>query len=95
MNRTAWLWSIGLVLFIGLTPLVAAFLGELMGILMGCEVDFPRLGECTRSTDFLRSFTIWLMATIRWAIITVPAAMITLVGLAVTYSLMKKRGEKA
>ena len=95
MNRTAWVWSIGLVLFIGLTPLAAAFLGELIAILMDCEIDFPNLGECSRSNDFFRSFSIWLMAMIRWAIITVPSAIVTLIGLFVTYSIMKKRDENA
>ena len=95
MNRTAWVWSVGLVLFIGLTPLAAAFLGELIAILMGCEIDFPTLGECTRPNDFFRSFSIWLMAMIRWAIITVPSAIVTLIGLFVTYSIMKKRDENA
>ena len=95
MNRTAWLWSVGLVLFIGLVPLAAAFLGELIAILMDCEIDFPNLGECTRSNGFFRSFSIWLMAMIRWAIITVPSAIVTLIGLFVTYSIMKKRDENA
>ena len=95
MNRTAWVWSIGLVLFIGLTPLAAAFLGELIAILMDCEIDFPNLGECARSNGFFRSFSIWLMAMIRWAIITVPSAIVTLIGLFVTYSIMKKRDENA
>ena len=95
MNRTAWGWSVGLVLVIGLTPLVAAFLGELLAILMGCEVDFPRLGACTRGIDAFTSLSIWLMAMIRWAVITVPAALVTLVGLAISFAIMKKRGEKA
>ena len=94
MNRTAWLWSVGLVLTIGLAPLLAAFLGEVLAMAMGCEVDFPQLGACSRDTDFLRSFAIWLMAMIRWAIITVPTAILTLVGLAITFSVLKKR-EKA
>lgn len=94
-SKVPWAWSIGLVLVIGLTPLVAAFLGELLGIIMGCEVAFPQLGSCTRGIAFFESLSIWLMAMIRWAIFTIPAALFTLVGLAISYSLLKKRGQNA
>jgi len=94
-SRTPWAWSVGLVLFIGLAPLVAAFLGELIALAMGCEVAIPELGACSRGVAFFESLSMWLMAMIRWAIITVPAAVITLVGLAVTFAVLKKRGENA
>lgn len=94
-SRTSWKWSIGLVLFIGLIPLAAAFVGELMARAMGCEIAFPQLGSCTRGIEFFESLSIWLMAMIRWAIITVPAALITLLGLVVVYTILKKREERS
>lgn len=93
--RTAWKWSIGLVLFIGLVPLAAAFIGELLARAMGCEIAFPQLGSCSRGIEFFESLSIWLMAMIRWAIITVPAALITLLGLVVVYTILKKRDERS
>lgn len=91
-KRWAWRWSIGLVLIIGLFPLVGAFVGELIAIAMGCTVDMPNVSDCTRSSTFLESFAASLMSMINWAILTVPLAVVTLVGLAVTYTIMKKRG---
>lgn len=91
---TPWRWSIGIVLFIGLVPLAAAFVGELLARIMGCEVAFPQLGSCSRGIEFFESLSIWLMAMIRWAIITVPATLITLLGLAVTHTILKKREER-
>jgi hypothetical protein len=35
------------------------------------------------------------MGMIRWAIISVPMAIVTLVGLAITYIITKKRSENA
>lgn len=93
-SRTPWKWSIGLVLFIGLVPLAAAFVGELLARAMGCEIAFPQLGACSRGIEFFESLAIWLMAMIRWAIITIPAALITLLGLVVTYTILKKREER-
>jgi hypothetical protein len=92
--RAPWRWSIGLVLFIGLVPLAAAFLGELLARAMGCEIAFPQLGACSRGIEFFESLSIWLMAMIRWAIITIPAALITLLGLVVTHTILKKRQER-
>lgn len=94
-SRTSWKWSIGLVLFIGLVPLAAAFIGELMARAMGCEIAFPQLGSCSRGIEFFESLSIWLMAMIRWAIITVPAALVTLLGLVVTFTILKKREENS
>lgn len=91
-KRWAWRWSIGLVLIIGLFPLVGAFVGELIALAMGCTVDMPTMSGCTRSSTFLESFATSLMSMINWAILTVPLAVVTLVGLAVTYTIMKKRG---
>lgn len=94
-SRWAWRWSIGLVLVVGLFPLAAAFFGELIARGLGCEVNFPQLGACTRSSTFLESFAGSMMSMIRWAMITVPTAIIVLVGLAITYAIGKKRGEGA
>lgn len=94
-KKWAWRWSIGLVLIIGLFPLVGAFVGELIARALGCVVEFPQLGACSRPNPFLESLSLSLMGMIRWAIISVPAAVITLVGLAVTFSVLKKRGEGA
>ncbi|GAB5509660.1 MAG: hypothetical protein Rhims3KO_10610 [Hyphomicrobiales bacterium] len=94
-SRTSWKWSIGLVLFIGLVPLAAAFIGELLARAMGCEVAFPQLGSCSRGIEFFESLSIWLMAMIRWAIISIPAALVTLLGLGVTYTILKKRAERS
>ncbi|WP_375572324.1 hypothetical protein ABWH92_03890 [Ahrensia marina] len=91
-KRWAWRWSIGLVLVIGLFPLVGALVGELIAILLGCTVDMPNLSDCTRPNAFLESFSASLMSMINWAILTVPLAIATLVGLAITYTIMKKRG---
>ncbi|MFK7791036.1 MAG: hypothetical protein AB8B88_00045 [Devosiaceae bacterium] len=92
-KRWAWRWSIGLVLIIGLFPLVGAFAGELIARALGCVVDFPNLGTCARPNAFLEAMSASLMGMIRWAIISVPTAILTLVGLAITYTIMKKRGE--
>lgn len=91
--RTPWRWSVALVLFIGLVPLAAAFVGELMARAMGCEIAFPQLGTCSRGIEFFESLSIWLMAMIRWAFITVPTALVTLFGLVITYVILKKREE--
>ena len=94
-SSTPWAWSVGLVLLIGLSPLVAAFVGELLARAMGCEISFPQVGTCSRGFEFGRSLAMWLMAMIRWAIITVPTCVITLVGLAIAFGIMKKREQKA
>lgn len=91
-KRWAWRWSIGLVLVIGLFPLAGAFFGELIALALGCTVDMPNLSACTRPNPFLEGFSVSLMSMINWAIITVPLAVLTLVGLAVTYTIMNKRG---
>lgn len=93
-SRTSWKWSIGLVLFIGLVPLAAAFVGELLARAMGCEIAFPQLGACSRGIEFFESLAIWLMAMIRWAIVSVPAALVTLFGLGITFIILKKREER-
>jgi hypothetical protein len=94
-KKWAWRWSIGLVLIIGLFPLVGAFVGELIARALGCVVDFPLLGACARPNGFLESLSASLMGMIRWAIISVPMAIVTLVGLAITYIITKKRSENA
>ncbi|MEM6711542.1 MAG: hypothetical protein AAF590_04600 [Pseudomonadota bacterium] len=88
-----WLWSIGIVIFIGLTPVVAAFVGELMALAMGCTVEIPNLRDCARGIPFFESFSLWLMQMIAWAIITVPCAIAVLVGLAISHTIIKKREE--
>jgi hypothetical protein len=93
-RRWAWRWSIGLVLVIGLFPLVGAFTGELIARALGCVVDFPQLGACARPNGFLESLSLSLMGMIRWAIISVPMAIVTLVGIAITYIITKKRSER-
>lgn len=95
-KRWAWRWSIGLVLVIGLFPLVGAFVGELIARALGCEVSFPEIvGVCARPNAFLEGMATSLMGMIRWAIMTVPLTIVTLVGLAITYVILKKRGENA
>ncbi|MBO6675725.1 MAG: hypothetical protein JJ908_11680 [Rhizobiales bacterium] len=94
-KKWAWRWSIGLVLIIGLFPLVGAFFGELIARALGCVIDFPQLGACARPNAFLESFAQSLMGMIRWALISVPMAIVTLVGLAITYVITKKRSENA
>ena len=91
--RWAWRWSIGLVLIIGLFPLLGAFVGELVALALGCEVDFPSLSACARPSPFLEGFARSLMGMIRWAIITVPLAILVLVGLAGVYTAMKRKGD--
>ncbi len=92
-NRWAWRWSIGLILIIALFPVVAALLGELIAMALGCQVAVPSLSNCTRPNAFLESFALTLMGMIRWAIITVPTAIVALVGLFITYQITKKRAE--
>ncbi|MEM1285598.1 MAG: hypothetical protein AAGH43_09440 [Pseudomonadota bacterium] len=95
-KRWAWRWSIGLVLIIGLFPLVGAFFGELIARALGCEINFPEIvGVCARPNAFLEGMATSLMGMIQWAIMTVPMAILTLVGLAITYVILKKRGENA
>ncbi|MEM1288249.1 MAG: hypothetical protein AAGH60_07855 [Pseudomonadota bacterium] len=91
-KRAAWRWSIGVILFIGLAPLVAAVLGEVIARIMGCQVDFPRLSQCGLSNGFFESLATWLMLNIRWALVSVPAAIVALVGLGITWTVMKQRG---
>jgi hypothetical protein len=91
--KWAWRWSIGLVLIIGLFPLVGAFIGELIALALGCTVDMPSLSNCSRPNAFLEAMSGSLMGMIRWALMTVPMAIVVLVGLAVTYTIQKKRAE--
>jgi nitrate reductase NapE component len=51
-KKWAWRWSIGLVLIIGLFPLVGAFVGELIARALGCVVDFPCLAPARARTAF-------------------------------------------
>lgn len=92
-SKWAWRWSVGLVLIIGLFPLVGAFVGELIALALGCTVDMPNLSNCTRPNAFFEAMSGSLMGMIRWAVMTVPLAIVTLVGLAVTFTILKKRAE--
>ncbi|MEM6383333.1 MAG: hypothetical protein AAF739_11715 [Pseudomonadota bacterium] len=91
-KRWAWRASIALVLIIGLFPLVGAFLGEIVARILGCAVNFP-IATCANPDGFFASFANALMSMIAWAIISVPMAALTLVGLYIVYTIQKKREE--
>ena len=92
-KRWAWRASIALVLIIGLFPLVGAFAGELLARAIGCTVDFP-FASCANPDGFFASFAVALMSMIRWAVISVPMAGLTMLGLYIVYTIQKKREEQ-